>query len=385
MKILVFCLLALTIAADKFDQFRAFDEDEFGRTLIDTLQMQMSTGEPIARFIEIMRNLETSIENEQKEDDKANNEYQNQCTEDIKVLQQESANLERRTVEIQSILDELEPLRSYKQGQADAKNAWKVETEKKLADLVKKRETEKAEFDKKVEEHDYATFVIETVRRMFSDKNQSFLQMNNESQWQKVRDYFINASEQAKKFEIKKSYSKMFNVFAEIANAAQTEDFQNSPTVSRIVNLCDLMLKQIEDSKALETKAEQKRLNMFMLEKGNFDKDLTTLNNALAQLTAAILSLDNRIQDQKRDLSDYNARLAAKNKQSEDRGNECREKAYNYQLTREKREQKRQLVSQIIGAFSANQRDFAEYVKLRGQAGDFRGKNFQILGNPTED
>ncbi|CAD8097652.1 unnamed protein product [Paramecium primaurelia] len=384
MKILVLCLIALAIA-DKFDQFRAFDEDEFGRTLIDTLQMQMSTGEPIARFIEIMRNLETSIENEQKEDDKANNEYQNQCTEDIKILQQESANLERRTVEIQSILDELEPLRSYKQGQYDAKNAWKVETEKKLADLVKKRETEKAEFDKKVEEHDYATFVIETVRRMFSDKNQSFLQMNNESQWQKVRDYFINASEQAKKFEIKKSYSKMFNVFAEIANAAQTEDFQNSPTVNKIVNLCDLMLKQIEDSKALETKAEQKRLNMFMLEKGNFDKDLTSLNNALAQLTAAILGLDNRIQDQKRDLSDYNARLDAKNKQSEDRGGECREKAYNYQLTREKREQKRQLVSQIIGAFSANQRDFAEYVKLRGQAGDFRGKNFQILGNPTEE
>ncbi|CAD8189503.1 unnamed protein product [Paramecium pentaurelia] len=384
MKILVLCLIALAIA-DKFDQFRAFDEDEFGRTLIDTLQMQMSTGEPIARFIEIMRNLETSIENEQKEDDKANNEYQNQCTEDIKILQQESANLERRTVEIQSILDELEPLRSYKQGQYDAKNAWKVETEKKLADLVKKRETEKAEFDKKVEEHDYATFVIETVRRMFSDKNQSFLQMNNESQWQKVRDYFINASEQAKKFEIKKSYSKLFNVFAEIANAAQSEDFQNSPTVNKIVNLCDLMLKQIEDSKALETKAEQKRLNMFMLEKGNFDKDLTSLNNALAQLTAAILGLDNRIQDQKRDLSDYNARLDAKNKQSEDRGGECREKAYNYQLTREKREQKRQLVSQIIGAFSANQRDFAEYVKLRGQAGDFRGKNFQVLGNPTED
>ncbi|CAD8097202.1 unnamed protein product [Paramecium sonneborni] len=384
MKILVLCLIALVIA-DKFDQFRAFDEDEFGRTLIDTLQMQMSTGEPIARFIEIMRNLETSIENEQKEDDKANNEYQNQCTEDIKVLQQESANLERRTVEIQSILDELEPLRSYKQGQADAKNAWKVETEKKLADLVKKRETEKAEFDKKVEEHDYATFVIETVRRMFSDKSQSFLQLNNESQWQKVRDYFINASEQAKKFEIKKSYSKIFNVLAEIASSAQSEDFQNSPTVNKIVNLCDLMLKQIDDSKALETKAEQKRLNMFILEKGNFDKDLTNLNNALAQLTAAILGLDNRIQDQKRDLTDYNARLAAKNKQSEDRGGECREKAYNYQLIREKREQKRQLVSQIIGAFSANQRDFAEYVKLRGQAGDFRGKNFQILGNPTED
>ncbi|CAD8178165.1 unnamed protein product [Paramecium octaurelia] len=183
MKIFVLLLIALAIR-DKFDQFKTFDEDEFGRQLIDTLYMQMSTGEPIAHFIEIIRSYETSIENEQKEDDKANNEYQNQCTEDIKILQQE-------------VLIQRED-QSCKQGQADAKNAWKVETEKKLADLVKKRETEKAEFDKKVEEHDYATFVIEIVRRMFSDKGQSFLQLNNESKWQQVRDYFINASKQAR-------------------------------------------------------------------------------------------------------------------------------------------------------------------------------------------
>ncbi|CAD8178163.1 unnamed protein product [Paramecium octaurelia] len=122
---------------------------------------------------------------------------------------------------------------------------------------------------------------------------------------------------------------------------------------------------------------------MFVLEKDNFDKDLTSLNNALAVLIDAILGLDYRIHDQMTDLADYNARLAAKNIQSEDRGGEWREKAYNYQLTREKRI-KRQLVSQIIGAFSANLRVFAEYVKLRGQAGIQR-KFFQILGNPTED
>lgn len=36
MKILVLCLIVLAFA-DKYDQFRAFDADEFGRTLIDTL------------------------------------------------------------------------------------------------------------------------------------------------------------------------------------------------------------------------------------------------------------------------------------------------------------------------------------------------------------
>ena len=42
-----------------------------------------------------------------------------------------------------------------------------------------KRNREKVDFDKKVEEHDYAAFVIETVRRMFSDKDTSFLETSS--------------------------------------------------------------------------------------------------------------------------------------------------------------------------------------------------------------
>jgi hypothetical protein len=38
MKIILLCLVVFAMA-DKFDQFREFDQDEFGKTLIDTLQM----------------------------------------------------------------------------------------------------------------------------------------------------------------------------------------------------------------------------------------------------------------------------------------------------------------------------------------------------------
>lgn len=202
---------------------------------------------------------------------------------------------------------------------------------------MEKRNREKAEYDKKVEEHNYAAFVIETVRRMFTEKDASFLETSSAKRWEQVRDYFVNASQQSQKFSVKKSYAQIFMVMAQIAAGAQAEDFKNSPTVGRIVGLCDSMLKNIDDSKALETRAEQKRLNMFMIEKGNFDKDLEKLNNTLAQLEADILGLNNRIQDQERDLSDYQTRLNNKQKQTDDRGQECREKAYNYQLTREKR------------------------------------------------
>lgn len=87
--------------------------------------------------------------------------------------------MERRTTEIQSILDDLTPLRDYKQGLADSKGAWKAELEKKINEKVEKRNKEKSTYDTKIEEIDYATFVISTVKRMFEDKVNSFLQTSD--------------------------------------------------------------------------------------------------------------------------------------------------------------------------------------------------------------
>ncbi|KAM3146865.1 hypothetical protein pb186bvf_001019 [Paramecium bursaria] len=342
--LLVLLVVGAFASQEVMDQIKQFDSDEFGRTLIDTLQMQMSAGEPITKFIEIMRNLETSIEKEQKEDDKANKDYQAQCTDDIKVLQQDSANLERRTVEIQSILDELVPVREYKQAQKESKNEWKTQVEAKISEIVQKRNNQKSDFDQRQDENDYAVFVITTVKRTFEEKGSSFLQSTNVgSIFTQVKDYFINASNQSEKFKIKKSFTRIFTVMAQIAASAQSEDLNNSPTVKKILNLCDQLLRNIEDTRASELKAEQNRLQLFTFEKQLLDKDLSKLNNALAQLEADILQLNNRITDLTNDLNDYNTRLSQKNQQGEDRTNECREKAYNYQLTREKRDSKRQL------------------------------------------
>jgi uncharacterized protein YigA (DUF484 family) len=125
-----------------------------------------------------MRDLEDKIEEEQRIEDAKNRDYQDRCNSDLKELEKDDALLQRRIVEIQAVLDDLIPAKSKKETASNVKNMWKEELEGKIAELVAEREEEAKEYEQKMEEHDYASFVIETVRRMFTENSSqpSFLE-----------------------------------------------------------------------------------------------------------------------------------------------------------------------------------------------------------------
>ena len=58
---------------------------------------------------------------------------------------------------------------------------WLADLLGKVAELVAARNDEAAVYKSKTEEHDYAQFVIETVKHMFSEKQVSFLQVEQTS------------------------------------------------------------------------------------------------------------------------------------------------------------------------------------------------------------
>ena len=69
----------------------------------------MSTGDPIVRFKEIMQNLETLFENDQKDDDVKNRAANDACDSDLGAFNNDNNLLIRRLVEIQTVLDRLNP------------------------------------------------------------------------------------------------------------------------------------------------------------------------------------------------------------------------------------------------------------------------------------
>lgn len=73
-----------------------------------------------------------------------------------------------------------------------------------------------------------------------------------------------------------------------------------------------------------------------------------------AQIEADVSNLENKIEMSTNDLADYKARLSNKEQTRKDRQQECQLQAYNFKQSREDNEKKRQLVSEVIGLFSAN-------------------------------
>lgn len=73
-----------------------------------------------------------------------------------------------------------------------------------------------------------------------------------------------------------------------------------------------------------------------------------------AQIEADVSNLENKIEMSTNDLADYKSRLSNKEQTRKDRQQECQLQAYNFKQSREDNEKKRQLVSEVIGLFSAN-------------------------------
>jgi hypothetical protein len=96
--------------------FQAIENSKLGKTLLDTIAIQLSTGEPLERVFQTLYDLEDRYVADQKEDDEDNRSFQGICDADLAGLNQELSNLDQRNTELQAILDELNPIRDQKNG-----------------------------------------------------------------------------------------------------------------------------------------------------------------------------------------------------------------------------------------------------------------------------
>jgi chromosome segregation ATPase len=120
----------------------------------------------------------------------------------------------------------------------------------------------------------------------------------------------------------------------------------------------------------LERRAEDQRVTAYNAYSALLNKDLNKYNSDIANLTAEIASLQDRIDATNASKDDNLDRLNAKTQQRDDRRAECQEAAYDYQQRRSARDSDRQTVSDLIGHLNSNMRDLKEYIALRVAAGD---------------
>ncbi|KAM3143526.1 hypothetical protein pb186bvf_004288 [Paramecium bursaria] len=370
MKYLLLVLIisvAISLEDVTFIQFRDIDSDGFGKTLIDTLELHIQSGQSLDNFVDTMRNLETQFEQELKDDTQNNNNFQKLCDQDLVNLENEQNSISLTLVEQQGKLDELVNEKQRKQQIVQAKKDWLAQVTDQLDKLSTLRKQEAESYDQNMNENSYVIVIINQIKKNFVKSDGiSMIEIDQDSSLEiakNIHEDIENAVDESKNFRQNSGYRYMFQIFAEIT--ARVKAKGDSEAITRLKDLCQQLLVNVEDNMSLLRRSEDKRQNIFNKQKESLDKDIQQLTADLAQNDAALQGLATKIEYLTNDMNDYKQRLIQKKQTQDDRKTECQQSAYSYKQTREDNERKRQLVSQVIGLFSANQREFKDYIRQR--------------------
>ena len=183
MRILGIALIALaimgTMASEEDDTYytlQQIEKTKFGKTLLDTIQLELSNGGPVEDLIDMLKDIEEEMENAQDEDDEYIQVVQAQCDNELSTLQSEINAAEARATELQTELDEKIPLRDERVRQHEEALSFKALIEAKIVELDQNMQLKDEEWASEQEEHDKAQYTIERAKELIAGAMGSFLQ-----------------------------------------------------------------------------------------------------------------------------------------------------------------------------------------------------------------
>jgi len=231
-----------------FAKLRQMDATEFGKTMLDTIQLQLASGDPMDDLIELLRETYNFVYGEQNDDDAYIKNIRGGCDTDIGRLRTEITAANDRASELQAELDEKIPLRAEKTDLLHQKEELLAETGDRIVELDEDKAEHDADWAAEQQEHDRATYVIERAKEVIQNGfSGSFLQKNfKPAAMVQVSEHFKN---NAKSFK-RTSWNKIFKMLASITAAAPIQ--ADSGAIGRILELIDNLLEKIAESRDKE-------------------------------------------------------------------------------------------------------------------------------------
>ncbi|KAM3129282.1 hypothetical protein pb186bvf_018661 [Paramecium bursaria] len=381
MKTLVLLVLATAVfgmtETEYIQQIHRIDATQFGRTLFDTIWLQLEAGDPLDRLLQTLHDLEDRYFAEQKEDDAANRDFQDACNVDIAFYDKELALANKDKIGYEAKLEgDLYPRRSILQGLVAAKKAEVKGYQKEIDELDEERAEAKAEYESIVEDHNVAIAVLTEARNLIkSNVEASFVQVNGKkitkSTLSKENTLLLTKHIKESHRRITKTkhmqrYGPIFKLLAQITSKAKIED----ETLERVVGLFDRLISEVEDSLSLQRFSEDKRVEAYNKSRYLLVRSLNVANSQLANSESELSSLNDQIFQTETSLDNTNVRIDNLTERRLDRWTQCEEAAKDYQDSRAARDSDRQVVSDTIGLVNAALRTLREQLALRQAAGD---------------
>lgn len=360
--LLVFAAVAVEMNDDQaMESIKRIESSRFGKTIIDTITIQLQAGDKMDDLIELLKSIEAQLVQQQNADDAAFAAVRGEFDADSERLTTEIAAADNRAQELNDELAEKIPLRKEKielQADKEAEAEGYIERIGELDEEKTERDEEWAEV---AAEHDRATFVIESAKQ-FLDRGMggAFLEKTNNGVFVQLGNHFTQSAEM--KFN-RKSWNHFFKILATIANAAPVQT--SAGTINKILDLCDALLERIADSREIERKEYEAWVAEY---EETRERQVGLLNETEAyiqNLVAEISALNKRIAIATDERDEQVERSRQKNTELVEREKSFDDETDTYNNRRADRQSDLGEVSEALGLVESKIRVLKQFVNQR--------------------
>jgi len=328
-----------------FDKLKTIESSSFGKTMLDTVQLQLASGDPMDDLISTLQETYNFVYGEQQADDEYIRGIRGQCDNDIARLRNEITAANDRATELNDEINEKTPIRDEKVELLAQKRELQEETEDRIIDLDEDKAEHDADWAAEQQEHDRATYVIERAKEVIENGfSGSFLQKNfKPASLVQVAEHFKNNSKSFKR----SSWNKIFKMLASISASAPIQ--ADAGAVQQIIDLIDALLEKIAESREIQRREYEAWVSEYQDAR---DAQVSLLNQTVAQienLENEISALTKRIDNATAERDEQRERSRQKSIELVERQKWCDDEAESYADRRQGRTEKLSVISDTIG------------------------------------
>jgi predicted nucleic acid-binding Zn-ribbon protein len=370
MRIATFLCIAFCIAGTFADpaqdaadraKLEELSKTQFGKTILDTIQLQLASGDPMDDLIELLREIYNFVLNEQNDDDEYIKGIRGQCDSEIGRLRTEISAADDRARELNDEINEKTPIRDEKVELLAEKRELLAETGDRIIELDEEKAEHDADWAAEQAEHDRATYVIERAKEVIENGfGGSFLQKTFKPQTLvQVAEHFKTNSKNFKR----NSWNHVFKLLAQIASSNHVQ--ADAGAVERILHLIDALLERIAESREIERREYEAWVAEYTEAREAQVSLYNTTESQIENLENEISALTKRINNATAERDEQRERSRQKNIELTGRIKWCDDEADGYADRRADRTERLTVVSETIALVERNIRVLKDFVNQR--------------------
>merc|ERR1712190_236316 len=305
--VFVLCIVAAHGATDLFAEIKSTD---FGKTLTNTIELQLKSKDNIAHVISMVKEVRKGLRNEAEAAAADYEVVADACRAEMDSFDRKTDALEATVTKNQRLEMIDGPVLEDRQAEQGNRQVELGQRQAMLAALDEENDRLVASFQAAVAEHAAVRTMMHQARSIITEAFQTeseaaFLQVKT-SALSKLSTH-IRAFKPLAEQGLSHGYAQIFNVIAMIAERAPT--VANQGMVDTLLRIFDDIEENLETSLAIEREAERQRLKAFAPLRGRLNGEIAKLNSRIADLGREILNLS---------LSNYQENVAGATAQLED-------------------------------------------------------------------